>query len=145
VILLNKKVSVKNVLGFLGIKSSVSNIVLIELIEKGLQLKHYKKVRKLYQLSDNEMAKIIGISLKKLQAMKPSDRFNTRCSERIMMMGELGVVGIEVLMNEENFRTWLNYPSVDCGGRKPKEFLNNSYGLRELHNILGRIEHGIPH
>jgi putative toxin-antitoxin system antitoxin component (TIGR02293 family) len=132
-------------LNFLSIKDSTSNFGVIDLVENGLHRNHYNKVTKLYQLSDNEMVKIIGISLKKLKSMKPSDRFNARCSERIMMMAELGVAGIEVLLSEESFGSWMNSPSVDCGGKKPKEFLNNVYGVKELHNIFGRIKHGIPY
>jgi len=135
----------KNALDFLGIKSSISNISMLALVEKGLQKKHYNKIKKLYNWTDSEMVKIIGASVKSVLAMTLSNRFNVNASERLLFMAELGVLGIEVLGSKQNFQSWLNRPSPwDCDGKRPREFMISVYGFRELRDILMRIEHGIP-
>jgi putative toxin-antitoxin system antitoxin component (TIGR02293 family) len=135
----------EKLLDFLKIKKSIPNFSLIQLVDFGLQKKHFNKVKKLYRFSDNEMLRVLGITLKKFQSMKPSSRFNVSSTERIILMAELGVAGMDVFGSEESFSKWINSPSIDCAGKKPKEFLNTVYGFRELQSVLVRISHGIPH
>jgi putative toxin-antitoxin system antitoxin component (TIGR02293 family) len=44
----------------------------------------------------------------------------------------------------ENTRQWLNAGLTALGGRTPLDFARTEQGAREVENLIGRIEHGIP-
>jgi putative toxin-antitoxin system antitoxin component (TIGR02293 family) len=41
-------------------------------------------------------------------------------------------------------RTWLLSPHAALGNELPLEFATSEVGAREVENLIGRLEHGIP-
>ena len=50
----------------------------------------------------------------------------------------------ELFGTHENTREWLNAEIPALGGRTPLAFARTEQGAREVENLIGRIEHGIP-
>jgi len=51
--------------------------------------------------------------------------------------------GVHVFGKEENFYSWMGAKSIALGGVRPKDLLDNSFGISMVYDELGRIEHGI--
>lgn len=50
----------------------------------------------------------------------------------------------QLFVTHENTRQWLNGELAALGGRTPLDFARTEQGAREVENLIGRIEHGIP-
>jgi uncharacterized protein (DUF2384 family) len=48
-----------------------------------------------------------------------------------------------VFGDKERFNVWLNATNIALGNVKPKDLLDNTFGISLLKDELGRIEHGI--
>lgn len=64
-------------------------------------------------------------------------------TERIMLLGDLISYGQSVFEDRDRFDTWLRTPSMALGGKAPSELMETVYGIEEVRNELGRIEHGV--
>lgn len=45
--------------------------------------------------------------------------------------------------NAETARCWFNTPSIALGGHSPIEYLDTEAGASEIHDLIGRLEHGV--
>jgi putative toxin-antitoxin system antitoxin component (TIGR02293 family) len=50
---------------------------------------------------------------------------------------------LDVLGDPEIVRQWLNTPAPAFADMKPLELLDTTPGIKEVDNLLGRIEHGV--
>jgi putative toxin-antitoxin system antitoxin component (TIGR02293 family) len=50
----------------------------------------------------------------------------------------------ELFGTHANTREWLNAEIPALGGRTPLSFARTEQGAREVENLIGRIEHGLP-
>ena len=50
----------------------------------------------------------------------------------------------QLFATHENTRQWLNTELTALHGRTPLDFARTEQGAREVENLIGRIEHGIP-
>jgi putative toxin-antitoxin system antitoxin component (TIGR02293 family) len=69
--------------------------------------------------------------------------FDPIYSERILQITLLYNLGIDVFGNKDKFNAWLETQNLALGGIKPKELLDNSFGIGLLKDELNRIEHGV--
>ena len=74
---------------------------------------------------------------------KEKKTFDPLYSEKILEILLLTRLGIEVFGNSEKFTSWLETKNMVLGSKKPKEFLDNTFGISLLKDELTRIEHGI--
>jgi uncharacterized protein (DUF2384 family) len=63
--------------------------------------------------------------------------------ENIIQISELYNLGIEVFGDKDKFNIWLETQNLALGGIRPKELLDNSFGIGLLKDELLRIEQGI--
>ena len=80
-------------------------------------------------------------TMQRHQAEKKS--FSSIYSERILQITLLYNLGTEVFGEKEKFHTWLDTQNLAMGGIKPKELLDNSFGIGMVKDELTRIEHGV--
>ena len=52
-------------------------------------------------------------------------------------------LGVNVFGDKEKFISWSETKNLALGGVKPKELLDNTFGISLLKDELTRIEHGI--
>ncbi len=64
-------------------------------------------------------------------------------TERLIEIALIYVRGIEIFGSKDSFRKWISTENLALGGIKPKELLDNSFGIQELNDELTRIDHGI--
>lgn len=51
--------------------------------------------------------------------------------------------GLDVFVDSQKFNTWLESQNIALGGIKPKDLLDNTFGINMIKDELSRIEHGV--
>ena len=95
-----------------------------------------------------------GTSMRELQEVTLIDRstFSRRIkqharlkadeSDRIARVARVAALAVEALGRDEGLR-WLRVPNVALGHRVPIALLGTDAGVRQVEQIIGRIEHGV--
>ncbi|MCF8302943.1 MAG: DUF2384 domain-containing protein [Bacteroidales bacterium] len=117
---------------------------LIKLVNNGIPYSIFRELSKMVSLSTTDWPRILHISERTFQRYKKEDRkFDKMQSEKIVQVILLFKYGVEVFGDEKKFNTWLKTENMALGKIKPKELLDNSFGIDLIKNELTRIEHGI--
>jgi len=74
---------------------------------------------------------------------KEMKSFDTIQSEKILQITLLYKKGIDVFGDKTKFDTWLISNNIALGNIKPKDLLDNAFGINLLNDELIRIEHGV--
>ncbi len=114
------------------------------MVRKGIDYYSFSGLFKKVPFSLTEWSRILSISERTLQRYrKEKRRFSPSQSEKIIQISLLYQYGIEVFGNAEKFITWLTTENTALGGTVPKDFLDNTFGIRLVRDELSRIEHGV--
>jgi putative toxin-antitoxin system antitoxin component (TIGR02293 family) len=117
---------------------------LIDAIRVGVNFPVFTSIAKLSSFSLNEWSGFLHLSERTMQRyQKEQKTFNPLSSEKILEILLLTRLGIEVFGSSEKFNSWLETKNIVLGNKKPKEFLDNTFGISLLKDELTRIEHGI--
>lgn len=120
-----------------------SQMDLFELTRKGLTKKALVNLAQYMHLSLASMTTILSITERTLQRKKDSDKLSSFISDQILQLADVYTKGEEVFGTREQVSIWLTKPNKALGYKKPMELLSSSYGVQMVHDVLGRIEHGI--
>ena len=94
-------------------------------------------------LSLEELAKIFHVTSRTLRRIEPGDVLSMDISEKVLQLRRLFNVGQYVFGERELFVTWLSKPLMALEGDTPLSYLDSSFGIDIILDLLGRIEHGI--
>jgi putative toxin-antitoxin system antitoxin component (TIGR02293 family) len=80
-----------------------------------------------------------------LARRKDTKRFEPEESDRLIRLARL--VGITLQLfegNHEEMRTWLATSHGSLADHTPLDFATTEVGAREVENLIGRLEYGVP-
>ncbi|MGB6092657.1 MAG: antitoxin Xre-like helix-turn-helix domain-containing protein [Moheibacter sp.] len=127
-----------------GLLSAYCRDKLMKLVRNGISYPAFQKVVDDFSFTIEEWSTFLHLSERTLQRYKKNDTsFDSLQSERILQITLFYQRGIDVFGDRDNFDTWLNTVSIALGNIKPKELLDNSFGISLLDEELIRIEHGV--
>ena len=86
---------------------------------------------------------MLRLNPRTLQRRLDDGVFNLSESERLWELARLFVRAVEVLESEAGAVHWFKSQIQALGWATPLSYARTAVGLRELDNILGRIEHGV--
>ena len=115
---------------------------LIEIIKKGLPFSSFEILCKQLGVSQKEMASIVNISPRTLSRRKKEGRLKFIESDKIFYIAIVIETANRVLGGMDESKRWFHTPVKSLGFRTPLEYCEYFIGLREVENVLGRIEHG---
>ena len=93
----------------------------------------------------DELAKLVHIPPRTYARRVASKaRLSLPEGERAVRVMRLYDRAKELFGTHENTREWLNSEIPALGWRTPLDFARTEQGAREVENVIGRIEHGIP-
>jgi len=115
----------------------------IDTARKGITVGDYIKLAMTMGFTQTEMSSILNISLRTLQRYNDSYILNADTSSKVLQLRALNLKGIEVFNSQKSFNTWLKSPIRSLDGQTPISLLDTGLGFQILHQVLGRIEHGI--
>lgn len=117
---------------------------LIELVRKGINYKKFLGFANNGPFNLLEWAGFLHLSERTMLRYKQDDKtFDTLQSEKIIEIALLQNKGAEVFGSSTQFNLWLNTQNFALGKIKPKEMLDNSFGINLLKDELTKIEHGV--
>ena len=121
-----------------------SILSIIDMVRKGVRYSHFLQIAKISPFKINEWSAFLHLSERTMQRYETENTvFDPIQSEKIVQITMLNNYGVEVFGDREKFNTWIDAKSIALGGIKPKELLDNNFGIELVKDELGRIAHGI--
>ncbi len=119
-------------------------LTLVDAVRAGLKYSFFDALTHSFPFSLNEWSDFLHLSPRSMQRYKKSKKaFDPIHSEKILQITLLYKKGEEVFGSKEDFNTWLELENIALGGRKPKNLLDNTFGIQLLKDELTRIEYGV--
>jgi putative toxin-antitoxin system antitoxin component (TIGR02293 family) len=122
---------------------SLPHAELIRAIVRGLPSELARELASRMRLHLETMAKLLRLTPRTLQRRLEQEHLELNESEKLWELARLFFRAMEVLESEEAAVQWFRSPLQALGWVTPLSLAETSVGLRDLENILGRIEHGI--
>lgn len=123
---------------------NIGTIELVESIEKGLSFSIFERLVKHYRFGIQDLATAIGISQRTLTRRKAEKKLTKSESDRLVSVARLLSQASELFENDKaKTLQWLNSPNRGLGGRTPLHMAQTETGLREVENLIGRLENGV--
>jgi len=116
---------------------------LIEAIMRGLPAVLACELASSMDITMEQMSELLQLSLRTLQRRVDAGRLELSESDRLWKVCHLFSRAVEVMESEEAAVVWLKSPNQAIGWITPLALARTAPGLRELENILGKIEHGV--
>jgi len=114
-------------------------------VRDGLSYEAFERLRRVLDLPASRTAALIQIPARTLARRKEAKRLEPEESDRLIRLARL--VGLALRLFEgdlEEMRLWLTTPHTALGGQTPLALASTEIGAREVENLVGRLEHGIP-
>ena len=117
---------------------------IIAAVREGIKFGVFTKLAAKFPFSLTEWSVFLHLSERTIQRYKKEKRtFDPIQSEKILEITLLYKKGVEVFGNTDRFNSWLEATNVALGNVKPKNLLDNTFGINLLKDELIRIEHGV--
>jgi putative toxin-antitoxin system antitoxin component, TIGR02293 family len=115
----------------------------ITVSRKGLSVRQLKEILRFTNISLKQIASMVSISERQLTRYTDDKILKTDISAHLIQITELYQFGYEVFEDEENFQRWVNREIRGLGYQKPIDLLDTPFGIQDVKNELGRLEHGV--
>jgi len=142
----------KRIIGTLGLKSSdlkpqernKGMLTFDAIIRKGIPYAKVRLMKAALNLTDNECADYLGISLRTLQRKRAShEKLSITEGDRLFRIARIFALAVSVLESEEMARKWLHRAQRGLGGRAPIQVIQTEAGAQEVTDLLEKIEYGV--
>lgn len=111
----------------------------------GLSYESLERFRRVLGVPINRVSELVRISPRTLARRKQSRRLQPEESDRLVRLAR--IVGLAVQLFEGDLtgaRSWLGAPHEALAGQTPLESATTDVGAREVENLIGRLEYGMP-
>ncbi len=115
----------------------------IDLSRKGLSFRQLKDILKFTSITMKQITEMISLSERQLARYTDEKILRTDISAHLIQIVELYKFGYEVFEDKDKFHIWMNSEIRALGYHKPIELLDTPFGIQEIVNVLGRLEHGV--
>jgi putative toxin-antitoxin system antitoxin component (TIGR02293 family) len=125
--------------------NTYDSLELHDRVEQGLSYEALERLRRALDLPLSRFGELIRIPPRTLARRREAKRLQPEESDRLLRLAK--IVGLAIQLFEgglEEARAWLLTPQQALGNAIPLQFAANEVGAREVENLIGRLEHGIP-
>jgi putative toxin-antitoxin system antitoxin component (TIGR02293 family) len=116
---------------------------LIEAVTHGLPASLTRELARKLEITLEDVAGLLRLNPRTFQRRLEEGLLDLSESERLWEIARLFYRAAEVLEGESASVHWFKNPIQALGWATPLAYARTVVGLRELDNILGRIEHGV--
>ena len=113
-----------------------------EAVREGLPDAVIRRLMRSTDLTLDEIARSIDLSVRSLQRRKGSGRLTPHESDRVYRFARAVAMAKQYLGDDERALRWLKRPNRALGGVTPLSALDTEAGARSVENVLGRIAYG---
>lgn len=116
---------------------------LIAAISAGLPAALARELAKCLEITTNDMAGLLRLNPRTFQRRLDEGSLDLNESERLWQISHLLHRSEQVLESRAGAIHWFKNPIQALGWATPLAYARTAVGMRELENMLGRIEHGV--
>jgi putative toxin-antitoxin system antitoxin component (TIGR02293 family) len=117
----------------------------MELIRSGLPIGALLQLHRTSGLTLDRIKQLARISAGSFSRRKQTGQFSLEESERLLRISRLFEHAAALYEGDvAGARQWLETPIPALGDRRPLDLAETEPGAREVEDLMGRIEHGIP-
>lgn len=116
---------------------------MVRAVTEGLPVAALTDLQDALDLPMEKVAQHLGIARATLHRRKAAGKLDQGESDRVLRFARLFARATEVLETPENARAWLKAPQFGLGGERPLAYAETEVGVREVEDLLGRIEHSV--
>ena len=121
-----------------------STPVTVDMVRGGLKTTVVGKLSQHLALSTEQTLGYIKLSKQTFARRKVSKKLSTEESDRIWRVADIVAKATELLGDTEAAAAWLLSPAPALKGESPLERASTDIGARDVEQLIGRLEHGIP-
>ncbi len=133
-----------DILGIPASTGSSSSNDGVEVVRQGFSIESFKRVANYYQLSDAQMSKAIGTSLRTIVRLQKEDKpLNATWSDRLYRLARVAAQAQDVFESADTATSWLKRPNRGLNGHAPVDLLDTDAGTEQVVGLLDRIEYGV--
>jgi putative toxin-antitoxin system antitoxin component (TIGR02293 family) len=121
-----------------------NRLQVIEAVAEGLDVSAFERVAAALGVTEKHLAELLRIKPSTLARRKRSGNLSRDESERLYRITFLVERAVQVLGSLEGAQRWLDTGKRALGGVTPLVLAKTEPGAREVEDLLGRIEYGIP-
>ena len=138
-------VTVENLLGGRDVLKSRprSSLDWITIVREGLPARVLDTLAENLELTRGELAAALGIAERTLARRRKNGVFTPEESAKLLRLARVARRAAEVFEKRELALDWLKRPNRTLGGTRPLDLLDTDIGAENVHDVLGRVEHGV--
>lgn len=130
----------RDILGITGSPESSSSII----IRQGLPIESFQRVATYYQLSDAQMSKVVGTSVRSIDRLRKEQKpLSSMWSDRLYRLARIAAYAQNVFESATAATSWLKKPNRALDGCAPIDLLDTDAGTEQVAELLDRIEYGV--
>ena len=119
-------------------------VSLIKTVRNGINFNNFLSIAVGINFNLHEWSTILHLSDRTIQRYKKENiTFEPLQSEKILQVALIFQKGQELFVDTEKFNNWLDAENQALGKVKPKELLDNTFGIKMIEDELTKIEYGI--
>jgi putative toxin-antitoxin system antitoxin component (TIGR02293 family) len=116
---------------------------LAERVRAGLPFAALSAVMQQYGISRDALCKILQLSPRNFPRRKEQKRLSPDESDRLYRLARVLAHANRVFEDPDESADWIQTPNAALGKQQPLSLLDTDIGVRQVDQVLGRIEHGI--
>jgi len=129
---------------FLGLRT-FDTPNLLERVKKGLSYSTWERFERNTALPKDTIRTFVQISQRTLNRRKEAGRLLPDESDRLIRASRIFVATLELFEGDAALsRQWLTSSQSALGGSTPLDYATTEIGAKEVENLIGRLEYGIP-
>lgn len=115
----------------------------LEHLRSGITAEYYFMMAEDSGLSLEELSAIFHVTSRTLRRIQEGDTLSMDLAEKVLQLRRLYNVGEYVIGDRTAFVGWLRQPLMALEGSTPLSYLDSSFGIDVILDMLGRIEYGV--
>ena len=104
---------------------------------------HGTAFKQVIDIDYDHLSAILGTTKTTLHKKQGEETFSASVSEKIVALMNLYRYGYQVFEDHEKFNKWIQTANRALGNRTPLEVMDTIFGIDEVRDLIGRIEHGV--
>ena len=114
-------------------------------VREGFRFSAFDRFRRNTNLSLRALSELTQIRLRTLTRRKAKGKLDPEESDRLLRASRVFLRALELFEgDDEAALAWLSRAQPALGGLPPLELAQSDVGAKEVEDLIGRLEHGIP-
>ncbi|MFP5078948.1 antitoxin Xre/MbcA/ParS toxin-binding domain-containing protein [Pedobacter sp. JCM 36344] len=125
------------------IAQSWTNFDKIASVKNGISKDSLVSFKQAINVDYDHLSFVLGTTKTTLHKKQRNETFSPSISEKVIALMDIYRFGYQVFGNHDKFNKWVQVSNRALGNRIPLEVMDTIFGIDEVKNIIGRIQHGV--